>query len=253
MDKNTCIEFWLRLKEKIPKFEKLDDAEVVFGARTRGSGHNYKILPVVTDQEISAFEKNNGFELPLEYKTYIKTFGAGGAGPYYGISDFRKQVLPSQFLDPFPYSETVEFTDETEDDDPIWDYPGLAFIGEYGCGTEFLIELNGTCPGTIWCNGSYACSKIGTFMEFYQQWVNKVEVGLERYQLLKSLRAQKMYSLETIIETMQCRFNEQTTADRSCVPESEIWIHFEKTPGRVVVNEKKEVLRINIYDRNSIV
>ena len=89
-DRNSCIEYWREAREKIDKFKKLDDQKLVFGAWTRGFGHMYEVLPVVTDAEILAFEEKHQLELPLEYKTYLQTFGAGGADPYYGIADFRE-------------------------------------------------------------------------------------------------------------------------------------------------------------------
>ncbi len=168
-DEKECVEFWSKAKENIKLFKKLDDAEIVFGARTRNSGHRYKTLPVVTDKELLKFEKNNGFELPIEYKTFLQTFGAGGAGPYYGIYDFRKNVLPNTYTKPFPYSSTFEFTDDVSEDDPIWNYDGLAFICEGGCGIEFFIELNGNSPGQIWCSWAEECSIEGYFLEFYRK------------------------------------------------------------------------------------
>lgn len=258
-DKNESIYFWLMAKEKIKLFEKLDDAEVVFGAKARVHGHGYKVLPIVTDKEMLDFEKKNGFDLPLEYRIFLQAFGAGGAGPYYGIYDFRKNVIPNVYTKSFPYSSTFEFTDEVEDDDPIWDYDGLAFICEAGCGTDYFIELNGTNPGQMWCSWTDECSIEGNFLDFYKAWFEKVDVGLYRYQLMKELSSKKnwfgkpkKYDLSDVISHMQCEYEERIFDGKNFVPKGQIWIQFDKTPGRVILNEKREILRIDILDRCAI-
>jgi len=253
-DKKECIEFWQALPEKLEKFAKLDDAEIVFGAYTRGGGHKYRRLPIVTDQEIAEFESNNGFEIPLEYRTYLQTFGAGGGGPYYGIYDFRKYVLPNTYLDPNPFTEEVWYDDADGDDDPIWDSPGIAFFGDLGCGAVFGIELNGPSPGLIWFDWQEGLSPMGTFIEFYEKWIDKVENGLERFHLMKSLmkgetRVERpQITFADIVEHMPCDFEELNRDNYGpIVPEGERWIWFDKTPGKVVIDENDTVLKIEIF------
>lgn len=250
--------YWRALREKVPTFEKLDDVELVFGARTRGQGHNYQILPKVSDEELLRFEKANGFELPVEYRTYLQSFGAGGAGPNYGISDFRKYILPHEFKEPFPYKAEVYY-DEVDDDDPVWDQPGMAFISNAGCGAEFHIELNGPAPSTIWCAWSEACSNYGRFLSFYQTWADKVKMGLERYHLLKSFIDQetlrlrpKGLTLRDVADKMQCAFEERDRAWSKSVAEGQLWVHFDKTPGRVIIDENRRVIQIDLFPSCSI-
>jgi len=258
-DKKQCIEFWQILAEKIKIFDELDDSEIVFGARTRGGGHKYRRLPIVTDHEIASFENNNGFELPIEYKTYLQTFGAGGGGPDYGLYDFRKHVLPYTYKEPFPCTEEVWY-DDLEDDDPIWDHPGIAFIGDHGCGATFGIELNGHSPGRIWSDWAEACSPLGTLIEFYQKWIDKVENGLKRYHILKTLMQGKTFvdrpqniTLNDLMSLLQCSYkiSEQKGVE-PLVQAGERRIFFDKTPARVVVDEKNFVLRIELFDKCSI-
>lgn len=257
-NKNDCIDYWRALREKIARFDKLDDVALVFGARTRGQGHDYEILPIVSNEELLAFENANGFELPFEYRTYLQTFGAGGAGPNYGIGDFRKYVLPYEFKTPFPYEEEVYY-DDVSDDDPVWDQPGLAFVSNAGCGTEFHTELNGPAPGTLWCAWAEACSRAGTFLGFYQEWADKVENGLERYHLLKSFIDEKTgrlkpkgLMLDDVADKMQCAYQERGRDWSSSVAEGETWVHFDKTPGRVIIDNKKKVIQIDVFRSCSI-
>ncbi len=253
-------EFWKDLREKVRRFEQQDDADVVFGARTRGVGHKYRLLPPVTDREVLTFEGNNGFALPPDYRCYLQSFGAGGAGPNYGILDFRAFVLPNTYEVPFPYDEEVWY-DEVTDDDPVWDCPGLAYISDAGCGTEFFVELNGPQPGRIWCSWNEACSPYyASIRDYYREWLEKVEPGLERYQLLKSfidetnpvdetsfrLRPAGL-KLQDVADKLQCSFKRHGREWSSSVAEGETWVHFDRTPGRVVVNERDEVLRIDVF------
>ena len=39
-------EFWIEAKGKVKRFADLDDANLVFGAHTRGHGHGYKVSQV---------------------------------------------------------------------------------------------------------------------------------------------------------------------------------------------------------------
>ena len=260
LDKKDCIEFWKALPEKLEKFARLDDAKIVFGAFTQ-NGHQYGRLPVVSDEEIATFESNNGFELPMEYRTYLRTFGAGGGGPHYGVYDFRKYVLPNTYPDPNPFTEEVWYDDAEDDDDPIWDSPGIAFFGDMGCGTVFGVELNGPSPGLMWVDWQQALSPMGTFIEFYQKWIDKVENGLERYHILKSLMEGETHierpqgiTFDDVIASMQCDFKEDENR-RGCkaiFQEDERWIRFDKTPALIVVDENNRLLSIEIFNNSSI-
>lgn len=250
--------FWKDLREKVKRFEKQDDADVVFGARTRGMGHHYQIMPPVSDQEILAFEKANGFEVPSDYLAYLQNFGAGGAGPNYGILDFRKYVMPNLYPQAFPYREEVWY-DEVPDDDPVWDYPGLAYISDAGCGTEFMVELNGPMPGRVWCSWAEACSPYyGSIQDYYRPWIEKVEPGLERYQRLKSfideegrLRPEGL-KLQDVADKLACPFQKKGSDYSSSLAEGEWWIWFEHTPGRLTVDDQDKVLKLEVFQSGGI-
>ncbi len=244
-DERYCTEFWQDARAKAETFGPLDTAGMVFGAGpSRGFGHRHEILPVVSDRDILVFETNNGFELPVQYRTYLQTFGAGGAGPYYGVFDYRKHVMEETFPEPFPYTEEVWY-DDVADDDPLYDLPGLARIIEAGCGAGYLVELNGANPGQLWCDWNEACSNGDTLISLYAKWLDKVGTGLERYHLLRSFiddngKIPKMV-LQDVADRMQCTFRETRFDD---TPEDETWVYFDQTPGRVLINDKKQVLKI---------
>ena len=256
-DEQDCVQFWLSAKDKVKQFAKFDDANIVFGASTRGHGHHYQTLPAVTDKEILSFEKKNGIDLPLEYRTFLQTFGAGGAGPYYGIYDFRKNVQPHMFTKPFPYASTVVFADNVGDDTPTWSQDGLAGICEAGCGTDYMLELNGSNPGQVWCIWSEECEIIGSFLEFYREWLEKIDIHLSRYQSLRALQKKhntlRTLKFSNIVSVMNCAYTEQPhTALHDYIPKGQIWAGFDKTPGTVILNEEREVLKIHFDDISQI-
>jgi len=252
-DNESCIEFWRNARGKVDKFKKLDDQALVFGAWTRGFGHEYEVLPVVTDEEVLRFEDKHQLVLPLEYSTYLRTFGAGGAGPYYGIADFRQYVSAGSYDDTFPYTEAIEY-DEMDDDQPIWNYPGLAWLGTAGCGADFLMEFRGPSPGQIWCDWSQQCSVVGTLIEFYQKWLDKVETGLERFHRLRSLsNASPVPSFDALLVHMRCGYREITREDgNSQMPEDQIALYFDDTPGRVLLNRRRDIQQFVITDVGQI-
>lgn len=258
MDIKDKAAYWQELRRKMKTFAELDDAEVVFGARTRGAGHAYGVLPKVTDAEIKTFEENNGFGLPDAYRIFLQEFGAGGAGPNYGVADYRTYVMPYAFQTPFPYDEETWF-DDVGDDDPIWDAPGLVWLSDLGCGAGYRLELNGRSPGRMWCDWAQACSPSGSFQVWYGNWARRVETGLERYHLIRSFIDGETLRLvptglrlDDVVGKLQCGYKTRGAEWSSSVAEGERWVYFEDTPARVVIDDNDIVLRIDVFRSNAI-
>ncbi len=252
MNENDYLNYWAKLKDEVKTFGTQDDHGVIFGSRTERFGHDYKVLPVVPEKELVEFERRTGLDLPLEYRTYLQSFGAGGAGPNYGIYDFRETVQNEDFSVPFPLTETTySIEDDYPDDDPIWDLPGLAYICSHGCAIESAIELNGPCPGTVWCESGTDIFRIGSFFDFYKEWADKTLLRLEKFDRLKCvvdrdslLSSAEKIPFEEIVQTMDCGYREGDGREESYIPEEEIWVYFEDTPGKVVLNRRREMIRI---------
>lgn len=255
MDENDYLAYWTKLKAEVTTFGTQDDLRLTFGARTRGFGHDFMVLPIVTGKEIVEFERRTGLDLPLEYRTYLQSFGAGGAGPDYGIYDFRETVQHGDFSDPFPFTEShYSLDEEISDDDPIWDMPGTAPICNHGCGAESSIELNGANPGYLWCESGVNIIGVGRFFGFYREWADKVRTGLTRYGLLKSTQCRKSWfgfprklSFEEIVEIMDCEYREIDHRKSGDGSADEITIYFDGTPARVILNGKRDVLRMETF------
>jgi hypothetical protein len=255
MDENDYLDYWGKLRTEVETFGALDDLRLTFGARTRGFGHDFKVLPTVSGTEIAAFERRTGLDLPLEYRSYLQVFGAGGAGPDYGIHDFRETVQNGDYPVPFPLTETqFSLDEEIEDDDPIWDMPGTAPICSHGCGAESSIELHGANPGYIWCQSGTDIIEVGTFYGFYRRWADKVRTGLTRYDLLKSALNRKTWygrprklGFGEIVDIMGCEYREFDQRESDYQPVDEFKIYFDGTPACVVLNLDREVLRIETF------
>jgi hypothetical protein len=152
-----------------------DKGESVFGAFM----HHYQMNPVLTEESLSAFEKQYGFTLPDEYRRYLKLVNNGGVGPFYGMYSLENSVIalnsgsvndgtfvkylekhPDHFSKEFPVSEQqiIDYLNHrihhrNEQAIPIKidkHAGGYLFVSEYGCGGYYVMPLNGSVPGQIW-------------------------------------------------------------------------------------------------------
>ena len=70
-----------RLVQGLARLRELDPDLQQFGALD----HEYRLRPVLSEQEIEAFEQEHGLALPADYRQFLSHVGNGGAGPYYGL------------------------------------------------------------------------------------------------------------------------------------------------------------------------
>ena len=222
---------------------------MIFGAK-RANGHDYEILPTVPEKELIAFERRNGISLPLDFRTFLEGFGAGGAGPHYGIIDVRKVFSEGDFREPFPMEGDgcpIAFGG-----DPAWRLPGLAYICDVGSGIEDYIELNGHEPGRIWSALSPEIVRLERFHAYFDKWLSLTELQLERYERLNSIAnrltgpwcARKRLSLDEVAELMRCPYKLSDPSEWRKDRKGEIWARFEYTPGRVILDSKHMMIRV---------
>ncbi|MFI9616625.1 SMI1/KNR4 family protein [Streptomyces sp. NPDC052023] len=76
---------WAGVRERVLALRKAPRWRAVFGADFQGHGHNFELLPVLTEEQLRAVERRLGTELPEEYRTFLLEVGAGGTGPDYGL------------------------------------------------------------------------------------------------------------------------------------------------------------------------
>ncbi|MBS5166073.1 MAG: SMI1/KNR4 family protein [Butyricicoccus sp.] len=74
-------EYAAYLRDLVQKASLADPERKVFGADT----HQYELNPVLSLEEVQAYQEKYHVVLPSEYVFLITQVGNGGAGPYYGI------------------------------------------------------------------------------------------------------------------------------------------------------------------------
>ncbi len=175
-NKNTSLEHRLAaVKTTWYNLAAHDRGEGVFGAFM----HHYQMNETLTDEKLSSFEKQYRFEMPEEYKAYLKLVSNGGVGPFYGMYTLENSVIAlnsdsndgGSFINylqknPDHFSKQFPVTDEQVNDyllkkisnpsatlDPIKldiNAGGYVFISEYGCGGYYIMPVNGNGAGEIW-------------------------------------------------------------------------------------------------------
>lgn len=175
---------WAGVRERVLALRKAPRWWAVFGADFPDHGHNFELLPVLTEEQLGAVERRLGTELPEEYRTFLLEVGAGGAGPFYGLFPMKPPgpdtppatghcALPfrpelSAELDEHMYAEPrrADYPDGDTFDDAFaaiyaaWDArhdelldsvtEGTLCISSQGCAYYSLLVVTGPLSGTIW-------------------------------------------------------------------------------------------------------
>jgi hypothetical protein len=169
----------------------LDRRRVVFGA----GRHGYRFNACLSLQQVEAFESSHGIVLPTPYRRFLTELGNGGAGPYYGILPLELN-LP-ELHQPFPFKEPylVEEEDDEDSNMEVWEgeIPGSITIAEYGCGTYFLLIVQGELAGEIWVDardetGIFPVSNHSNLpITFDAWWLRMMQRHLEQFQQVLAL------------------------------------------------------------------
>ncbi|MGY0055809.1 SMI1/KNR4 family protein [Streptomyces sp. LZ34] len=171
---------WAGVRERVLALRKAPRWWVVFGADYPDHGHNFELLPVLTEEQLRAVERRLGAELPEEYRTFLLEVSAGGAGPDYGLFPMKPPspdtppatghcALPfrpelTAELDEHEYAEPRGA--DYQDDDVFatayaaWDArhdelldavtEGTLCISSQGCAYYSLLVVTGPLRGTMW-------------------------------------------------------------------------------------------------------
>jgi hypothetical protein len=222
------IEYWKEVNKRLKKLQQIDRGhELVFGSK----GHKYKPHGPVSEKEIDAFEKANNVYLPEEYRDFLLTIG-GGPGPDYGIYSFHTIDAP-KVSEKFFLTESTEWPDD--DNHPIWDLPGLINISTSGCAIDWFLEVKGPQPGTMWVDSGpgWELSKQDLFINWYSKWLDRIESGLLRYVILKTM----VHSKSSIHEIEQ----ELEMESREFRWDGFEYRRFEGVPGRITCDGGRAV------------
>lgn len=197
-----------RIKEKLATIKSYDKEREVFGA----DSHEYQIGGCISHQEITAFEKQYGVELPEAYVAFLTQIGNGNtqeeaymgsaAGPYYGIYPFGEGVedlpigdgkrylsypclLHPRMTDEEWKSRTSEMYDDNLSDEaydaivgPL--FGGLLPLGTQGCAITTCLVLNGEHRGRLlYINEDYKPQFAFEthFLDWYERWLDEIISG----------------------------------------------------------------------------
>ncbi len=187
--------YWAALRTRVAAMAAADGERLIFGAHSPAWGHDYYILPPVPEESLRRFETRNRLRLPMVYRTFLRCYGAGGAGPDYGIADFSFAIAPHDFTVPSPVADTIEHGEEHAGEHR----EGLGYLGTAGCGIDWYIELNGPRPGTVWRDGEGMLCRYEDFHTWMDRWAARVERSLEsiaRFRLLSERHAASALTVE---------------------------------------------------------
>jgi hypothetical protein len=126
----------------------------------------YSANPVLTPEEIVAFEEKHSCRLPEAYREFLLHVGNGGAGPVWGLSRLGQHFSDydnihdeeESFEDdadlskPFPHKQAWNDEDCPDDDAYFGDkhVAGSMIIADRGCNLSTRLIITGPCAGEIW-------------------------------------------------------------------------------------------------------
>ncbi|WP_431040631.1 SMI1/KNR4 family protein [Streptomyces sp. P1-3] len=171
---------WTGVRERVLALRDAPRWWAVFGADYPGYGHDFELLPVLTEEQLHAVERRLGAGLPEEYRTFLLEVGAGGAGPDYGLFPIKPPepgappgtghcALPfrpglTAELDEHEYAEP-RHADHPDDEafaaayaawdarhDELYDAltEGTLCVSSQGCAYYSLLVVTGPERGTMW-------------------------------------------------------------------------------------------------------
>ncbi|MFI1679523.1 SMI1/KNR4 family protein [Streptomyces sp. NPDC020607] len=78
-------EVWDGVRERVLALREAPNRRAVFGAYFKESGHEFELRPVLSEEQVTAVERQRVVRFPEEYRSFLLEVGAGGAGPDYGL------------------------------------------------------------------------------------------------------------------------------------------------------------------------
>lgn len=180
------------IRRRLALLERCDSLLEAFGAHR----HGYQLEPPLDEATVAAFEAHHGIRLPLDYRAFITTLGAAGAGPFYGL---KPLAAPSPDDTPWffadardpapslsrPFSLSEAWRPAGEGDVPPVPagtslYDGLVQLSDHGCGYFDVIVVNGPQAGRVWADFSQALGGIepwyDSFLDAYEAWLERAFV-----------------------------------------------------------------------------
>jgi hypothetical protein len=163
------------LRDRIRLLAAVDRGRQVFGAGM----HDYRLAPPLSEPELTALEARFG-ALPVEYRRFVGTVGAHGAGPYYGLVPTTAPDAWGTGREPDPARPFARDA-ETAYDAPLpvgmHLLDGTLVLAEQGRGGRSLLVIRGPRAGEVWSDwtrehGTVAPEAPG-LLAWYARWLER--------------------------------------------------------------------------------
>lgn len=197
----VIVSEWSDVPDRLVRLSTHPCAGSVFGA----NGHQWRLEPPLTADELAELESQLGVELPGEYRGFLLRVSRGGAGPAYGLFTLRRvegrwrwegdgadltdlETLrrPFPHIDAFnpadglpdpPASEDFDSEQEFNDaEDAYWERHeavvfapehsiGLLYLCHLGCAYREALVVSGPARGQMWADDTASDGGFGPLRE----------------------------------------------------------------------------------------
>ena len=230
MDKPPNKEYWDSIAQRFQHLKELDrECKLVAGS----SAHKYVLAPAVPESRIVEFESRYKLTLHPSYRSYLKYFSLGGAGPGYGISEltfstWHEKLSRPLMLEPWEqYNGNKYWEDKTES---LERYDGIIQIGTRGNPSIYFFIQTGELAGNVILVSEDIVEFYGLFHEWYSNWIEYSIAEIDNLPLLNKIQIGMSYDelLSLVNLEYKLAFNN-------------VMIRFQGLPARIGLDEFKRV------------
>ncbi len=163
------------LRDRIRLLAAIDPQFQIFGA----GRHRHTLAAPLDDDGVAALEARFG-ALPEDYRQFVRTLGASGAGPYYGLEQPAVPTDPMHPVQPDPTrafrcASATSFDATMPDSSCVLD--GTLYISEQGCGGRSLLVIRGDRAGEVWSDWTSEQGSVEleakNFIAWYESWIER--------------------------------------------------------------------------------
>ena len=224
---------WQQVKTQVAQLRLFDpDFKLIPGSKS----HQYNVEPVLSPQELSKLEKDHDIELPVNYRSYLEYFGAGGAGPNTGVERFQDKIGRTDISKPLNigffngyrhfylpkgspgYDPLYDEVSEEEMvaleamDESLYHGHGIIEIGTLGENILSLV-VNGELAGHVLAWNGSDLILYGPLEQIYTRWLDMSFHGIQSYNILQQIEVgMKLEEIESTHNIIIDRLNEGKVA-----------------------------------------
>ena len=163
------------IRDRVRLLAAIDPDHLLPGAGT----HEYQLAPPLTETELAALEAEVG-PLPAEYRVFVRTLAAHGAGPYFGLGELRVPGDPRHGVAPSP-RRVFRCDRATPYDVPCPPgahlLDGTLVLAEQGEGGRSLLVVRGPRAGEVWSDWTSDQGAVApeapSLVAWYEQWIER--------------------------------------------------------------------------------